>query len=171
MHTVSVRDWPTDKPYKEKIAKCLDQLVRAGHSIVFVPLHGVNDKQTSEETAALMSEKSYISPVDASIEETIAIIGRSRLLIGMRLHSLIFSAVTNTPFIAISYDPKIDAFASVCEQQIAGHAEKDNWDETTLLNEVDSTLENGAMHQGLLQNKMVEFQRDALETPMLFCRH
>jgi polysaccharide pyruvyl transferase WcaK-like protein len=47
--------------------------------------------------------------------------GAMDLNIGVRLHSLIFSAKMGTPFLGISYDPKVDGFldmlgmSPVCE--------------------------------------------------------
>ena len=74
--SVSVRDWPTNTYYKNKLAFCLDQLAEDGYSIVFVPMHGKVDDKSSKETARLMNEKSYIAPANVSIEEKIAIIGQ-----------------------------------------------------------------------------------------------
>lgn len=164
--SVSVRGWPTDQPYIKRIAKCLDQLVQQGNTVVFVPMHGKHDAETSRETAALMQEDSFISPEDASIEEKIALIGESKLLIGMRLHSLIFSAVTYTPFVAISYDPKIDAFASICEQPVAGHVEQDDWDENMLADLVNRSMDD-IFQQERLKNRVSEYQKQALRTPEL----
>ncbi|WP_404455677.1 polysaccharide pyruvyl transferase CsaB [Virgibacillus necropolis] len=165
--TVSVRDWPTAMPFKEKIASCLDQLVRNGNSIVFVPMHGKHDEIASKETADLMTERSIIAPYDASIEEKISIIGHSNLLIGMRLHSLIFSSINYTPFVAISYDPKIDAFASIYEQSVVGHVEKDDWDDKKLLDLVNRSLSYGVAKQDILKNKVRKNQKEALDTPRL----
>ncbi|BES64896.1 polysaccharide pyruvyl transferase CsaB [Gottschalkiaceae bacterium SANA] len=45
-----------------------------------------------------------------SVETVLERIGAADLLIGVRLHSLIFSAIMATPMIGLSYDPKVDAF-------------------------------------------------------------
>lgn len=96
---VSVRDWPSEINFKERIARALDRLAQRNYSIVFVPMHGVHDYKTSMDTAALMKNRSFIAPGNISIGEKISIIGQANLLIGMRLHALIFSAITATPLL------------------------------------------------------------------------
>ncbi|RUL53199.1 polysaccharide pyruvyl transferase CsaB [Lysinibacillus antri] len=164
---VSVRDWPTAVPYKEKIAQALDELVRKGETVLFVPMHGEHDAKSSREVASLMKEMSMVSPADLSLEEKITIIGGARLLIGMRLHSLIFSAIYYTPFIAISYDPKIDAFADIAQQPVIGHVEKDNWDGTRLADQAMELLEQRDMGTVVLRNRVEPMQAEALLTAKL----
>lgn len=148
--SVSVRDWPSAVSFKEKIAESLDLLARDGKTIVFIPMHGEHDEKSSKELAALMQEKSIVAPGNLSIEEKIAVIGQSDLLIGMRLHSLIFSAIQATPFIALSYDPKIDAFADIAGQPVIGHVEKNDWDDTQLFERaVEMLAERTAIEQAL----------------------
>ncbi|MFC7062980.1 polysaccharide pyruvyl transferase CsaB [Halobacillus seohaensis] len=134
---VSVRDWPSQQPYKEKIAHALDRLVRpGGYQIVFIPMHGENDAQCSEDIRSLMEESAEVLPHHLSIQEKIDTIANSKLLIGMRLHSLIFSAISTTPFIAISYDPKIDAFANLLDQNVLVHVNDEFWQEEEIIQEV-----------------------------------
>lgn len=175
---VSVRDWPSGIDYKRKIAAALDKLIAAGENIVFVPMHGAHDENASAEVVQLMHESSVIAPGNLSIEEKIAVIGQSKLLIGMRLHSLIFSSIYYTPFIAISYDPKIDAFADIMKQPIVGHVEKDNWDGEQLYgmaaemlgvdeNERGDAFGNApgnARKNGTLRNIVENMKSESLET-------
>jgi len=165
--SVSVRDWSSTIAYKEKIAHSLDQLVRQGEQIVFLPMHGEHDFKTSQEVAALMQEKSLIAPSDLSIEEKIAVIGQSQLLIGMRLHSLIFSAIYATPFIAISYDPKIDAFADIVDQPVIGHVEKDDWNGVTLFERAIAILESYTTVQENMRQAVLPLQHEATATAKL----
>lgn len=51
----------------------------------------------------------------SSMEKVLKRIGAADLLIGVRLHSLIFSAIMATPMIGLSYDPKVDAFMDAME--------------------------------------------------------
>ncbi|MFC7685796.1 polysaccharide pyruvyl transferase CsaB [Ureibacillus sp. GCM10028918] len=162
--SVSVRDWPTTVDYKQKIVAGLDQLARHGETIVFVPMHGEHDEKTSKEFGELMKEKSMVAPSDLSIEEKIAIIGQSKLLIGMRLHSLIFSSIFYTPFIAISYDPKIDAFAKIAGQPIIGHVEQDNWNGNQLYEQSVSMLENRDTLGAKMKATIQPIQSQALDT-------
>ena len=164
---ISVRDWPSTVDYKQKIANSLDQLVRLDERIVFLPMHGEHDENTSKEVAALMQEKSLIAPADLSIEEKIAVIGQSKLLIGMRLHSLIFSAIHYTPFIAISYDPKIDAFADIVDQPIIGHVEVDDWDGNLLFQQALEILQKREIVEEAMRKKVQGIQDEATTTAKL----
>ncbi|MFC7321854.1 polysaccharide pyruvyl transferase CsaB [Halobacillus campisalis] len=124
---VSVRQWPSTQPYQQKFAHGLDLLAHQGFEIVFLPMHGEEDAMCSQNIQSLMKEKSDILSQDITLHEKINIIASSRFLIGMRLHSLIFSAITHTPFVAVSYDPKIDSFVEHMDQKVLGHVNNDSW--------------------------------------------
>jgi polysaccharide pyruvyl transferase CsaB len=161
---VSVRDWPSSSDFKKKIADALDLLAKEGVNIVFLPMHGEHDHKASAETAGMMTAKAHISPYNDSIEEKIAVIGKSNLLVGMRLHALIFSAITSTPFVALSYDPKIDAFAEISCQQVAGHVNEDNWTAESLYQSIQHVLINEAEEVSRLKKRIEPLQKEAMET-------
>lgn len=133
---VSVRPWKEEKRCLEELAKGLVELVKEGRNVVFVPMHGQEDFDCSREVLKLMTlpggesgteGKVAIAPFDLSVVEKIRLISKSRLVVGMRLHALIFAAFKKVPFLAISYDPKIDAFASLCGQRVIGNVTKEDW--------------------------------------------
>lgn len=136
---VSVRDWPSEHHYKQELARSLDMLAADEYPIVFVPMHGEHDAKASEETRQLMTAEATVAPHEAAIMEKIRWIAGSELLIGMRLHALIFAAVGETPFVALSYDPKIDSFAKLCRQPVAAHV-NEKWKAKTLYEQADTQL-------------------------------
>ena len=162
--TVSVRDWPSAVNFKQKIVASLDLLAREGHRIVFIPMHDEHDEKTSFELVHMMNEKALVAPGNLSIEEKVRIIGQSDLLIGMRLHSLIFSAIQTTPFIAISYDPKIDAFAQIANQPNIGHVEKDDWDGQQLFDKAVDMLRDRHSIEQALHEQVSRLQVEAWNT-------
>lgn len=143
--TVSVRDWEkATTNFLEKIAKSCDKIVSSGTDVVFIPMHGEHDYETSKKVVNMMMENADIFDYKASIEEKILCIKNSKLMIGMRLHALIFSATVNTPMIGISYDPKIDSFLDIVDQPCMGSID-DNWNSNDLSNRAIRII-NDSLH-------------------------
>ncbi|AQQ54243.1 polysaccharide pyruvyl transferase CsaB [Planococcus lenghuensis] len=164
---VSVRDWTENLDYLNDIAASLDELAERGNRIVFVPMHGEHDLKTSERTAAMMQQEALIAPHDSSIEEKMAIISEVDLLIGMRLHALIFAAAGSTPFLALSYDPKIDSFASITGQRVIGSVSPQDWNHKDLTAAAERILKNYAIEAEKLNEKALPLQKQAAGTANL----
>ena len=53
-------------------------------------MHGPFDQNASRDVVDLMGEETYMLPYKMDIDEKISILSECSLLIGMRLHALIF---------------------------------------------------------------------------------
>lgn len=120
---VSLRYWQAfdasaQRQFVVKIAKALDALAKKRDiSFVLVPFQhppALGDAGLMDEVAAKCKCRDDVHVVGGQYgpEEVKAILGQMDLVIGMRLHSLIFSLTMGVPSIALSYAGKV---ASVME--------------------------------------------------------
>ncbi|MMZ58806.1 colanic acid biosynthesis protein [compost metagenome] len=114
---VSVRFWNPDRIELAKLAEGLAALCRRKPvHIRFLPFHFPGDDEASRfclERIGNVAEHGCAVSIAAETEhpqEMLREVSRCQLLIGMRLHSLIYAASQEIPLLGISYDPKIDHF-------------------------------------------------------------
>ena len=91
----------------------------ADHPIIALPMHEPVDRAV----AVLMTEGipgARVAPAAAALDERLALIGSASLVVAMRLHALVLAAAAGVPAVAISYDPKVDAFAARLDMPVAG---------------------------------------------------
>lgn len=108
--------------YITSLARTADYLINQGYRIVFIPFHSVppdNDRDSIAKVLRLMKhhDNTHILNEDYAPTEIIEIISKLKLVIGTRLHSLIFSASTFVPMVAIDYEPKITGFMKSIGQE------------------------------------------------------
>src|SRR5207248_2483287 len=109
---ISLRKADGIKDRIELLARAVYRLSEEhGLRVAFVPLGGASDAEVS----TMVIRKCRTAPVllpEASLSRTANIIGRAKLVLGMRLHALILAARQGVPFIAIPYDPKVTSFCN-----------------------------------------------------------
>jgi len=107
---ISPRRWgTTDKA--GVFAKIADECInRFNAKIVFYAFHKGEDVKYINEICSRMTNRAYIVADNYLPSEVMGMMGAMTLNIGVRLHSLIFSAKMGVPLLGISYDPKIDGF-------------------------------------------------------------
>lgn len=118
---IALRGWQDYQGYKKVVAQAADTLAkRHGAQIVFLPLQSPADLAVARETAARMETPAVVLQGDYLAPEMMAVAGRMDLIIGMRLHALIFAAVQGIPMVGLVYDPKVEDFLALVGQPAAG---------------------------------------------------
>jgi polysaccharide pyruvyl transferase CsaB len=107
---VAVRPWGDRLDHLPPIREAI-QVLSADHRILAVPMHEPMDREPSAIVTDGVPGATVVPP-ETSVHERMALIGSASLVIGMRLHALVLAAAAGVPGVAISYDPKVDAFAS-----------------------------------------------------------
>ncbi len=172
---LSQNNIPTDKPlmmvsvrpYKNavgdfafKVAESLDYAyTKYGVTSVFLPMQTKTDEEISEEIREKMKEKSYIIKADYDIPRLLSIMSRMKICIGMRLHTLIYSAVSQVPLVGLVYDPKINGFLDYIGIDNYLSVESLNIDD--LKKAIDKSFENYDVQKEKLQEKRRELKEKA----------
>ena len=117
---ISVREWQGWHHYKEVLAEVSDMVVRElGARVVFIPMQFPDDVKAAQSIAALTQEECTVLKDEYTTSEFLSLVGNMDLVLGIRLHALIFAGVMGVPMLGISYDPKIDRFlASIGEEPV-----------------------------------------------------
>ena len=117
---ITVRPWPGFESKAAAIAEAADYAYEAyGLIPVFIPIESRLDVGACAQTAAYLRRAPYtILPNCARAEQAIALFSRMEVVLSMRLHALIFSAVRGVPLVGIVYDPKVSSFLDLVEQDL-----------------------------------------------------
>ena len=81
-----------------------------GLTPVFVPIEFPSDLTPAERVGSLLHCPWYAVRTRQPIEVTIGILARMKTVVGIRLHSLMFSAGQGVPVVGLSYEIKVDGF-------------------------------------------------------------
>ena len=162
---ISVRPWNLNKSRKI-IAEACDYLVKSHNAdIIFLPMQYPKDYHESIEIVKLMKEKAKIIPESTGPREVLWLCGKMDIIFGMRLHALIFGAMTNVPLVGLVYDPKVEYFLERVNQPSAG--KPGDLDLVALCNLLEEALNNMPESQKQLQEKKEKLKVLAKENAKL----
>jgi polysaccharide pyruvyl transferase WcaK-like protein len=140
---VSIREWQKAKSgFEEIVAGLCDHLYKKYNiAALFVPMQYPADMEISRRIIDKMQTKAYLINRELSVPEIFSVLSECEMVIGMRLHSLIYATTLEKPALALSYDPKISAFMNSISQP-------DNLDVETL--DLDEAL---CALEGIVENR------------------
>jgi polysaccharide pyruvyl transferase CsaB len=116
---VCLRTWNfgADSTFCDReIAVALDQVLESeGGRILFVPFESGDDVYVANRVIGQMRHKDSATVLTRPcIPAMVAgIVSNADLVLGMRLHSVIFSLAAGVPFVALEYDPKVGGLAAL----------------------------------------------------------
>lgn len=143
---VSLRKYPGNEQaehekYEAIIARAIDHMAeKYGAYPVFFPMQHPDDVPILENVASMMERESFVVKDKLDIFETYELISSMYMLLGMRLHALIFSAVAAVPMVGLVYNPKIQGFLDYIGQPSAGDVRELEYEKLVAL--MDSVWEN-----------------------------
>jgi L-malate glycosyltransferase len=105
--------------YEDVIAKTADYLADT-YSVtpVFIPMQS-NDIDIINNVLLKMTTNGFVIKGKYTASNITAVIRKMDILIGMRLHALIFAASYCVPMVGLVYDPKIEGFLQYINQSAA----------------------------------------------------
>ena len=116
----ALRPWPFTDNQEVLVREVADGLSRASESlgahVVLVPFHklseavAVDDVVLTHQVRRLLTGRAGVTVLEAGLgpREVGGILGACQVVLAMRLHAAIFSLVQAVPFVALTYDPKLD---------------------------------------------------------------
>lgn len=159
---ISARRWQGLEKYAEIIALVIDYMIETYNiKPVFIPMQYPGDLLAAWAIADKMKGKPYIIKNKYNISQTLGIISKMEILVGMRLHALIFAASLNIPIIGLAYQPKIEAFLEYIHQPSAGEIGKLEYEK--LRDIVDEVWNNRAQIKEKLKSDVSRLKEKAYE--------
>lgn len=122
---VSVRDWDSAPDFPQQLAKLCDHLKNVhGMEVLFLLMQPHKDLDTTQQVCLSMTGKAHLLEAGCDPREMMAVLGKARLCLAMRLHTLIFAARMAVPTLGLVYDPKVASYLEELELPSAGHVEQ-----------------------------------------------
>ena len=136
---VSVRSWPDTEEFSRNLAVLCDHLRRRyGLEVLFMMMQPTNDRAATQAVQSAMAEPSCLLDGPCSPRDLMGVLGKARLCLAMRLHTLIFAARMAVPTMGLVYDPKVENYLHELDQPSAGHVH--HFDAQAAINAADALM-------------------------------
>lgn len=153
MVALCLRKWKKVKHSEEILAALADKIAVDFHAVpLFVPMQHPDDLRFSKKVIRRMNEKGYVLHGSYSVDEAMSILGNTDLVIGMRLHSLIYAVNMGLPMVGLAYEPKVDYFMQSINQPYV------SWDESFSIPELMEKIHAVWQNSSSIKDKLKEMK-------------
>jgi len=103
---VTIRSWNVEIDNKliDIMSRFCDFLITNEYNIIIIPMNIKKDLSISEQLLSKIDSKNASILKCIEVHEIFSTIGAAKMIIGMRMHSLIFASLSGVPIIALSYN-------------------------------------------------------------------
>lgn len=157
---ISIREWKKSENFEKKISNVMDSLIEDGYDILMVPFHMPRDNVYSKKIIeySKYSDRINVLQKNYNAQELMGIFRRCKLLLAMRLHSLIYGACVDMPMVGMIYDPKVKAM--IKELGVEEFIDVENFTEEEFLQNIKLTLNNIEQRKNsIIKNTEVQKER------------
>lgn len=136
-----IRPWNRAPGMKEELVRTIDELTSRGYPILMLPLHYPLDLTFSQEVRKLCRQPDQIQILTHSYraEQLMGIFKKLKMVVAMRLHSLVYASNAQLPIVGLIYDPKVEGLLK--ELHIDRYVNAEEFTSQELLGEICETLE------------------------------
>ena len=104
-----LRPWGRNTFIKQS-AQLLDKQIEQGWDVLLIPAHFAEDSGIIKQVTAEMKRQPLCINKCLTAGQFIALTAYADIVFSMRMHALICAMAVGTPMLALSYNPKVDAF-------------------------------------------------------------
>lgn len=153
----AVRGKAKSEEFVAELAAISDRLTEEQDlSVVFIPFHHGEDIEILSRIESKMKNEAIFLNKSYEIPELLGIVGNMDVLVGERLHSIVFSAVMSVPMIALSYDPKIENFMNNISEEVFSKIDKLDFE--SLYEEINRKLDFECENKNRIKKKMSDLR-------------
>lgn len=117
---VLFREWNKLR-YEDVIADVCDRLIEEKDvTIVLMPMEYQEDIGISKRIGRRMKHQAYVLDRELDSSSIISLIGEMHMIFSMRLHALLFAALSSVPMVGVVYDPKVSCYLELLDMPSAG---------------------------------------------------
>lgn len=154
---INLRQWNYSSDFIEVIIEFIEHLVSRNFKVTLVSFQSGNDDLILKDIYNRINSDNLSYFESKEYDKIIKEIGSAELFVGMRLHGLIFSSICNTPFIGLSYDPKVSSLCSNLGQEYFG--DLNNITFNAIINTFEKVYEDSSGFEKILSEKTQEVKK------------